>query len=98
MQMDELRSLSDSLKEKLGEGLIYLASVSQGKVNLVVAATDTAIKSGISAGNIIKATASLLEERAADVPNMAQAGGNSPEGIKLAIEKAYEEADKEIKG
>ncbi len=98
MQMDELRSLSDSLKEKLGEGLIYLASVSQGKVNLVVAATDTAIKSGISAGNIIKATASFVGGKGGGRPNMAQAGGNSPEGIKLAIEKAYEEADKEIKG
>ena len=54
VDMNELRNLGDSLKEKLGTGGVVLAS-SQGsdKVNLIVTATDDAVKKGVHAGNII---------------------------------------------
>ena len=52
---NELRNLGDELKNKLGEGLIFLASAKDGKVNLVAMATDGAVKAGVHAGNLIKA-------------------------------------------
>ena len=60
VDMNGLRDLGDSLKEKLGEGVIVLASSNEGKVNLVAMATDAAIKSGAHAGNLIKAIASKV--------------------------------------
>ena len=41
--MNGLRDLGDQLKEKLGEGVVVLASEKDGKVNLVAMATDSAM-------------------------------------------------------
>ena len=44
VDMNGLRDLGDQLKEQLGEGVIVLASSCEGKVNLIVMATDAAMK------------------------------------------------------
>ena len=85
VDMNGLRDLGDSLKEKLGEGVIVLASSNEGKVNLVAMATDAAIKSGAHAGNLIMAIASKVGGGGGGRPNMAQAGGKNPAGIPDAI-------------
>ena len=85
VDMNGLRDLGDSIKEKLGEGVIVLASSNEGKVNLVAMATDAAIKSGAHAGNLIKAIASKVGGGGGGRPNMAQAGGKNPAGIPDAI-------------
>ena len=48
--MNGLRELGDNLKEKLGEGVIVLASQKDGKVFLVAMVTDEAQKAGAHAG------------------------------------------------
>ena len=50
VDMNGLRNLGDQLKEKLGEGVIVIASVLDGKVNLMATATDGAQKAGAHAG------------------------------------------------
>ena len=85
VDMNGLRDLGDSLKEKLGEGVIVLASSNEGKVNLVAMATDAAIKSGAHAGNLIKVIASKVGGGGGGRPNMAQAGGKNPAGIPDAM-------------
>lgn len=60
VDMNGLRNLGDQLKEKLGEGVIVIASVLDGKVNLMATATDGAQKAGAHAGNLIKAIAGLV--------------------------------------
>ncbi len=96
--MNNLRSLGDQLKEKLGEGVIVLASSSEGKVSLMATATDGAQKKGAHAGNLIKAIAGLVGGGGGGRPNMAQAGGKNPSGIDAALEKVYEAAAEQIKG
>ena len=86
--MNELRDLGDSLKEKLGEGIIVLASEKDGKVNLVAMATDEAQKKGAHAGNLIKGIAALVGGGGGGRPNMAQAGGKNPAGIDACLEEA----------
>ena len=54
VDMNALRTLGDDLKDKIGSGVIILASDMGGKVNLIVTATDDAVKSGAHAGKIIK--------------------------------------------
>jgi alanyl-tRNA synthetase len=88
VDMNGLRSLGDQMKEKLGEGVVVLASSQGGKVSILAMATDEAMKKGAHAGNLIKAIASLVGGGGGGRPNMAQAGGKNPEGISAAIEQA----------
>ncbi len=88
VDMNGLRELGDQLKGKLGEGVVVLASAVDGKVNLMVMATDEAMKKGAHAGNLIKGIAALVGGGGGGRPNMAQAGGKNPEGIPAAIEEA----------
>ncbi len=90
VDMNGLRDLGDSLKEKLGEGVVVIASASGDKVNLMVTVTDAAQKQGAHAGNLIKAIAGLVGGGGGGRPNMAQAGGKNPAGIDAALEKAKE--------
>ena len=88
VDMNGLRDLGDQLKEKLGEGVVVLASAKDGKVNLIAMATDAAMKQGAHAGNLIKGIAALVGGGGGGRPNMAQAGGKNPAGIDAAIEEA----------
>ncbi len=90
VDMSGLRELGDQLKEKLGEGVIVLASAKDGKVSLMAMATDEAVKAGAHAGNLIKASAGLIGGGGGGRPNMAQAGGKNPDGIPDALAKAAE--------
>ena len=81
VDMNGLRDLGDQLKGKLGEGVIVLASASDGKVNLVAMATDDAMAHGAHAGNLIKSIAGKVGGGGGGRPNMAQAGGKNPAGI-----------------
>ena len=95
--MNGLRDLGDSLKEKLGEGVVVLASDKDGKVNLVAMVTEEALKRGAHAGNLIKGIAGLVGGGGGGRPNMAQAGGKNPAGISAAIEEAAKVLDGQIK-
>ena len=88
VDMNGLRELGDQLKDKLGEGVVVLASECDGKVNLIAMATDAAMKQGAHAGNLIKAIAGLVGGGGGGRPNMAQAGGKNPAGIPEAIAAA----------
>ena len=90
VDMNELRNLGDDLKAKLGSGVIVLASVNEGKVNLMATATDDVVAKGAHAGNIIKAAAPKVGGGGGGRPNMAQAGGKNPSGVNEAIEAAKE--------
>ena len=96
VDMNGLRDLGDQLKEKLGEGVIVLASAAGGKVSLVAMATDEAVKKGAHAGNLIKGIAGLVGGGGGGCPNMAQAGGKNPDGIDAAIAKVSEVLESQL--
>ncbi len=96
VDMNGLRDLGDQLKEKLGEGVVLLASVADGKVSLMATATDGAMKAGAHAGNLIKAVASIVGGGGGGRPNMAQAGGKNPAGVSEALAKAAEVIESQI--
>ena len=97
VDMNGLRDLGDQLKEKLGEGVVVLASGNDGKVSLMATATDGAMKQGAHAGNLVKAIAGLVGGGGGGRPNMAQAGGKNPAGIQDALAKAEEALADQIK-
>ncbi len=97
VDMNGLRNLGDQLKNKLGEGVVILASA-QGneKVNLIAMATEGAMKKGAHAGNLIKKLASFVGGGGGGRPNMAQAGGKKPEGIAAMLEAAAKVLEEQI--
>ena len=96
VDMNGLRDLGDQLKEKLGEGVVVLLSNQDGKVNMIAMATDGAVKAGAHAGNLIKGIAALVGGGGGGRPNMAQAGGKNPAGIKDAIAEAVKVLESQL--
>lgn len=92
-----LRTMGDQLKEKLGSGVIVLGSGKDGKVSLVVMATDDVVKKGVHAGNIIKSAAAVCGGGGGGRPNMAQAGGKDATKIGEALAKAEEIIGEQVK-
>ncbi len=88
VDMNGLRDLGDQLKEKLGEGVVVLASVAGGKVSLLAMVTEQAQKAGAHAGNLIKGMAAIVGGGGGGRPNMAQAGGKNPEKVPEALDAA----------
>ena len=97
VDMNGLRDLGDQLKEKIGEGVVVIASNTDGKVSLMATVTDGAQKKGAHAGNLIKGIAALVGGGGGGRPNMAQAGGKNPAGIPDALAKVKEVVAEQIK-
>ena len=97
VDMNGLRDLGDQLKEKLGEGVVVLASAKDGKVSLLAMATQGAMDKGAHAGNLIKAAAAIVGGGGGGRPNMAQAGGKNPDKIPEAIAKVAELVQGQLK-
>lgn len=96
VDMNGLRELGDQLKEKLGDGVVVLASAQGEKVNLIAMATDGAMKKGAHAGNLIKGIAGLVGGGGGGRPNMAQAGGKNPAGIDSAVAEAAKVLESQV--
>ena len=96
VDMNGLRNLGDDLKQKLGEGVVVLASKTGDKVSLLAMATDEAMAKGAHAGNLIKGIAALVGGGGGGRPNMAQAGGKNPAGIPDAVAKAKEVLEEQL--
>ncbi|MDO4805410.1 MAG: alanine--tRNA ligase [Lachnospiraceae bacterium] len=97
VDVNGLRDLGDSLKEKLGDCVIVLASDNGGKVNLMVMASDSAVKMGAHAGNLVREAAKLVGGGGGGRPNMAQAGGKDASGIDKALARAVEVLSGQVK-
>ena len=98
VDMNGLRDLGDQLKDKLGQGVVVLASVKDGKVSLLAMVTDEAQKKGAHAGNLVKAAAAIVGGGGGGRPNMAQAGGKNPEKVPEAMAKIPQLVEEQIKG
>ena len=84
----ELRESADRLRDKVGSGIIFLGAEKDGKAMLVCVVSKDLVKR-FKAGEIIKETAELVGGKGGGRPDMAQGGGNRPEGINRAIETVY---------
>ncbi len=79
----------DQLKTKLGSAAIVLASVSNGKVNLIAGVTKEQTKR-IKAGDLVNVVASQVGGKGGGRPDMARAGGSEPEKLELALQQVPE--------
>ena len=97
MDMNALRNMGDTFKDKLGEGVVVLASSQDEKVSLVAMATNDAVSAGIHCGNIIKASAPVVQGGGGGRPNMAQAGGKDASKMNEALQTATDIIKEQLK-
>ena len=93
LEAGELREAWDAIRDKANGGDVacFLTTVTpEGKVALLAAATDGAVKAGFGAGDVIRKVAEYVGGRGGGRPNMAQAGGKDAAGIEAALAAARE--------
>ena len=90
-----LMETADQLKNKLGEGVVVLATVEDGKVVLVAGVTKSATNR-IKAGDLMKHLASLVDGKGGGRPDMAQAGGKDAALADTALEAARHFANERL--
>ena len=86
--IDELRESADYLSNQLENGVVVLAAVNDGKVNLVVKADKNAVKLGVHAGKLVKEISKFINGGGGGRPDMAQSGGKNPDGIAKMFDAA----------
>jgi alanyl-tRNA synthetase len=85
LERGQLRTLVDNLKQKLGEGVVVLASAQpEGKVALIAGVTPGLTKR-IQAGKLVGAVAKLVGGAGGGKPDIAEAGGKDQAGIDAAL-------------
>jgi len=88
--IEQAREAIDMLKKKAKSAAVVLAFEDDGKAVLLAGVTDDLIKKGLSAGDIIKQIAPVVDGGGGGRPQMAQAGGKNPAKIDEALAKAAE--------
>jgi alanyl-tRNA synthetase len=83
-----LRELADTLKDRLGSGIIALGCENGGKASILVAVTGD-LTSRFKAGEIIKILAPVIGGSGGGKPDLAQAGGGAPDKLTEALETIY---------
>ena len=91
ISVDDLRTMALDIKNRLGESVVALASVSSGKPVVVVATSDGPRSKGVKAGALVKIASGVLGGGGGGKDDFAQGGGTNPAEIPnalIAIEKA----------
>lgn len=89
--MDELKSIGDTLRSKLGSGVGVLAAIIEEKVALVCVVTDDLIKNkNLQAGKIVGEIAKLVGGGGGGKPHLATAGGKEIAKLGEALGRAIE--------
>jgi alanyl-tRNA synthetase len=88
LERGQLRTLVDNLKQKLGEGVVVLASAQpEGKVALIAGVTPGLVKR-IQAGKLVGGVAKLVGGSGGGKPEIAEAGGKDQGQIDAALQAA----------
>jgi alanyl-tRNA synthetase len=88
--IERAREAVDMLKKKAKSAAIVLGFADGDKVTLLAGVTDDLVKKGLSAGDIVKAIAPIVDGGGGGRPQMAQAGGKKPDKINEALSKVAE--------
>ena len=83
-----MRSLVDSLRQKLGSGVVVLGTTADGKVALIVGVTKDLTKK-LPAGQIVKEVAERVGGTGGGRADLAEAGGKDPARLRQALEDVY---------
>ena len=88
MDREQLRTLVDSLRNKLKSAVVVLASSENSNVSIVTGVTKD-LTSKVHAGKLAGAVAQAVGGKGGGRPDMAEAGGKDPSGLGRALEAVY---------
>jgi len=83
-----LRELAEQLRDKLGQSVVLVGSVADGKAQLVLTVAKD-LTSRLKAGELIKNSAQIVGGSGGGRPDMAQAGGTELGRLDEAIDAIY---------
>jgi alanyl-tRNA synthetase len=87
LSSSELRNLSDTLRDRVRQGVVVVGGASEGKTTLIAAVTE-GLLARISASDLARRLGALLDGRGGGKPELAQAGGKDPAKLELALSRA----------
>ena len=90
LDRNQMRSLADSLRNKIGSGVVVLASADSGSIALISAVTKDLAGKKVHAGKLVGAVAQEVGGRGGGRPDLAEAGGKNTGKLPDALEKVYE--------
>lgn len=90
VESDELTPLAEDVANHLKSGVIVLALKMPGRCQVVVKLTPDLVKRGWNAGALVKETAPVIDGSGGGKPEMAQAGGKSPEHLETMFAKIHQ--------
>ncbi|PTU32437.1 alanine--tRNA ligase [Stenotrophobium rhamnosiphilum] len=82
---NDLRTMMDQLKDKLGSGIVLLGSANGDKVSLIAGVTAD-LTSKVKAGELVNFVATQVGGKGGGRPDMAQAGGTQPANLPAAVD------------
>ena len=84
-RIDTLREMADTLRDKLGSGIVVLGSVHEDRPSFIAMVTPDLVQKGYNAGDIVKKVAQVTGGGGGGKPGMAQAGGKDKSKIDEAL-------------
>ena len=87
LEKPALRALADSIRDRLGSGVVVLASESDGKVTVLASVTKD-LAGRVHAGKMVKAIAPIVGGRGGGRPDFAEAGGRQPDKIEELLRES----------
>ena len=87
IEKNALRGIADTLRDRLGSGVVVLASELEGKVSLVVSVSKDLTKQ-VQAGRLVKELAPIVGGGGGGRPDFAEAGGKDPSKIDELLQQA----------
>jgi len=85
----QMRSLADSLRDKLQSGVVLLGCAADGNVALISAVTKDLAGKKVHAGKLVGAVAEEVGGKGGGRPDLAEAGGKNSGALPAALEKVY---------
>jgi alanyl-tRNA synthetase len=93
---DEVRTLADSLRRKLGSGVVVLGRAEEGKASILVAVTED-LTDRLPAGDLVRDLAAIIGGGGGGRKDMAEAGGKDPGKLDEALRSGREAIARRVK-
>ena len=92
---DALRQMVDTLRQKLGSGVVVLATGDDGKVSLITGVTKDLVPK-VHAGKIVQELAKMVGGSGGGRPDLAEAGGKDTSAIETALGTVYDIVERSL--
>jgi len=95
LEQKDLRTLADTIRDKVGSGVIFIASAKDGRASMLSMVTRD-LTGKLNAGEILREVAAATGGRGGGKAEMAQGGTNNLDALDKALESIYDIIEKAV--